>query len=212
MGQNRPVSERCGRWRKAAAVAFVCVAMVALTACRSEPETRPVVPDGFDVPNGVRITDGGAKRQFGKPATVVYQIEQVAASAVTVTVTEVVVGDLATDFRFFNLPEEVKSSTPLYVHVRVKNEGPSGLGGVALPILLRTTTDQVFPPNDLVGDFRPCPKSALPASFLAGATANICLVYLLPKGQKAESVDVQTGEPRNAIHFVVPAAQTGTAL
>jgi hypothetical protein len=30
------------------------------------------------------------------------------------------------------------------------------------------------------------------------------LVYLVPKEQKAESVDVQTGEPRNAIHFLLP--------
>lgn len=184
-------------------VAFLCLAMLALAACRSEPKPRPVVPDGFDVPKGVRITQGGSKQQVGKPATVVYQIEQRAASAVTVTVTDVVVGDLARDFRFFNLPQEVKSSTPVYVHVRVKNEGPSGMGGVALPILLRTTKDQVFPPNDLVGDFRPCPKSALPASFLTGATANICLVFLLPKGQKAESVDIQTGEPADAVHIVV---------
>lgn len=185
-------------------LAIFCVASVGLAACQPDPNPRPVVPDGFDIPKGVRITDGGAKRQFGKPATVVYQIEQRAASAVTVTVTDVVVGDLATDFRFFNLPDEVKSSTPLYVHVRVKNEGPSGLGGVALPILLRTNKGQVFPPNDLVGDFRPCPRSALPVSFLAGASANICMVYLVPKGQQAASVDLQTGEPRNAIHFVVP--------
>ena len=187
-------------------LAVLCVAMVGLAGCQSDPKSRPVVPDGFDIPNGVRITDGGANRQVGKPATVVYEIEQRAASAVTVTVTDVVVGDLARDFRFFNLPEEVKSSTPLYVRLRVKNEGPSGMGGVALPILLRTDKDQVFPPNDLVGDFRPCPKSALPASFLAGATADICLVYLLPKGQKAKSVDVQTGEPSDAIHFAVPVA------
>jgi hypothetical protein len=191
------------RWN-AMVAAFLCVAMVALAGCQGDPKPRPVVPEGFDVPKGVRITDGGAKRQVGKPATVVYEIEQGAASAVTVTVTEVVVGDLASDFRFFNLPEEVKSSTPLYVHVRVKNEGPGGMGGVALPILLRTTKDRVYPPNDLVGNFRPCPKSALPASFLPGKTAKICLVYLLPKGQTAESVDVQTGEARDAIHFVVP--------
>jgi len=185
-------------------VAFLCAVTVGAAGCQSDPKSSPVVPDGFDVPSGVHITAGGSKRQLGKPATVVYEIEQRAASAVTVTVTEVVVGDIARDFRFFNLPEEVKSSTPIYVHVRVKNEGPSGMGGVALPILLRTTKDQVFPPNDLVGDFRPCPKSALPASFLAGTTANICLVYLLPKGQQAGSVDVQTGEPRDAIHFAIP--------
>ena len=205
MGHNRPVKHGRGRVRKAGVSAFLCAAVFALAACQNESKPRPVVPDGFDVPKGVRITDGGAKRQLGKPATVVYEIEQRAASAVTVTVTEVVVGDLARDFRFFNLPEEVKSSTPLYVHVKVKNEGPSGMGGVALPILLRTTKDQVFPPNDLVGNFRPCPMSALPASFLPGSTAEICLVYLVPKGQTAASVDVQTGEPRDAIHFQVPA-------
>lgn len=221
MGQNRPVNVPQGlraafgdppsrtvppgrrRVRKSMVVAVLCVVMVASAACQADPKPRDVVPEGFDVPKGVRITDGGAKRPVGKPATVVYQIEQRAASAVTVTVTDVVVGDLAGDFRFFNLPEEVKSSTPLYVHVRVKNEGPSGMGGVALPILLRTTKDQVFPPNDLVGNFRPCPKSALPASFLPGASASICLVYLVPEGQEAKSVDVQTGEPRDAIRFAV---------
>ena len=182
-------------------MASCCVALVALTACQAEPQSRPVVPEGFDVPKGVRITDGGATREFGKPATVVYQIEQRAASAVTVTVTEMVVGNLTRDFRFFNLPDEVKSSTPLYVHVRVKNEGPSGLGGVALPVLLRTDKNQVLPSNDLVGDFRPCPKSALPASFLPGATADICFVYLMPEGHQAKSVDVQTAQPRDAIHF-----------
>ena len=185
------------------ATAVLCMAAVGLAGCQSDPESPPVVPDGFEIPKGVHITAGGTKREVGKPATVVYEVEQRAASAVTVTVTEVVAGDLARDFQFFNLPEEVKTSTPVYVHVRVKNEGPSGLGGVALPILLRTAKGQVFPPNDLVGDFRPCPRSALPASFLAGATAEICLVYLLPKGQEAKSVDIQTGEARNAIHFEV---------
>jgi hypothetical protein len=188
------------------ALLFGWVAMLGATACGSDPKPRPVVPDGFDVPKGVRITDGGAKRQMGKPATVVYQIEQRAASAVTVTVTSVVQGDLARDFKFFNLPDEVKSSTPLYVHVHVRNEGPSGLGGVALPLFLRTTSHRVYPPNDLVGEFRPCPNPALPASFLAGSVADLCLVFLVPKDQKAESIDIQTGEPRDAIHYLV--AQT----
>ncbi len=207
MGQNRPVmvprTLRVARFKELVVAGSCCVAMVMLAACQSGPTPRPVVPDGFDIPKGVRITDGGAKRELGKPATVVYQIEQRAASAVTMKVTEVVVGDLVRDFRFFNLPDEVKSSKPLYVHVRVKNEGPSGLGGVALPVLLRTDKDRVLPPNDLVGDFRPCPKSALPASFLPGAKADICFVDLMPKGHEAKSVDVQTGEPRDAIHFAV---------
>lgn len=195
MGHNRLVR----------VLVIVWVALFFVTGCQSGPRAQPVVPDGFEVPEGVQVTEGGSKREIGKPATVVYRIEQGAASAVTVTLTDLKTGDLAQDFRFFNLPDEVKSSTPLYAHLRVRNEGPSGLGGVALPILIRTNEDQVFRPNDLVGKFRPCPKSALPKSFLPGKSANICLVFLLPAGQTAKSVDVQTGEIRDAIHFLAPA-------
>jgi hypothetical protein len=181
-----------------------CVMALVLSACQPEPTERSGVPEGFDVPKGVSITPAGSKRAIGRSATVVYQIEQRAASAITVVVSEVVQGDLARDFQFFNLPDEVKGSTPLYVHLKVRNEGPSGLGGVALPIFLRTTTETVLPPNDVVGNFRPCPNPALPSSFLAGAKADLCLVFLVPKGSAAKSIDVQTGKPRDAIHFVVP--------
>jgi hypothetical protein len=177
--------------------------LVLSSACQSEPTRGTAVPEGFDVPKGVKITSSGANRSIGRPATVVYQIEQRAASAMTVTVSDIEVGDLARDFQFFNLPEDVRSSTPFYVHLHVRNEGPSGMGGVALPVYLRTTAGNALPPNDVVGNFRPCPNAALPSSFLAGSKANLCLVFLLPKGSTARSVDVQTGKPRDAIHFLV---------
>ena len=181
-----------------------CVMALVLSACQSEPTERSGVPEGFDVPKGVSITPAGSNRAVGRSATVVYQIEQRAASAITIVVSDIVEGDLARDFQFFNLPDEVKTSTPLYVHLAVRNEGPSGLGGVALPVFLRTTSDEALPPNDVVGNFRPCPNPALPSSFLAGSKATLCLVFLVPKGSVAKSVDVQTGKPRDAIHFVVP--------
>lgn len=178
--------------------------LLVLSACQSEPTKRSGVPEGFDVPKGVKITDAGSNRSVGRSATVVYQIEQRAASAITIVVSEVVEGDLARDFQFFNLPEEVKTSTPLYVHLRVRNDGPAGLGGLALPIFfLRTTAGTVLPPNDVVGNFRPCPNSALPGSFLAGSKADLCLVFLVPKGSTAKSLDIQTGKARDAIHFLI---------
>lgn len=185
-------------------MALGCVMVLALSACQSKPTQGSGVPEGFDVPKGVKITAGGSSRPLGRPATVVYQIEQRAASAVTVVVPKVDVGNLARDFQFFNLPEEVRSSMPLYVHLNVRNEGPSGLGGVALPVFLRTTSGTVLPPNDVVGNFRPCPNPALPASFLAGKKAELCLVFLVPEGSTAKSVDIQTGKPRDAIHFLIP--------
>lgn len=196
MVQNRAV--------KGASVVLGCVMLLVLSACQSEPTRRSGVPEGFDVPTGVTITAAGSNRAIGRSATVVYQIEQRAASAITIVVSDVVEGDLAHDFQFFNLPDEVKTSTPLYVHLNVRNEGPSGLGGVALPVYLRTTSGAVLPPNDVVGNFRPCPNPALPSSFLAGSKATLCLVFLVPEKSTAKSVDIQTGKPSDAIHFLVP--------
>ena len=175
-----------------------------LAACGSGPRPRTDVPEGFDVPRGVKITQGGAKRKVGDSATVVYHVEQRAASAVTVRVTSIITGSLQ-DFEFFNLPEAVRTSTPYYVHVKVRNRGPSGLGGVALPIFARTTK-RVFPPNELVGNFRPCPTAALPSSFLPGSAARICLVFLVPQGEQLKSIDLQTASQNDAIHFMPPGA------
>ena len=42
-------------------------------------------------------------------------------------------------------------------------------------------------------------NSTLPKSFLPGATAKLCLVYLVPKGRALQSVDLQTGSAKDAI-------------
>lgn len=182
-------------------VILTMLVALGVAGCQPDPPPSSVIPDGFDMPKGIKITEGGSTVAIGEPSTVVYQIEQRAASAVTITVTKVVKGDLENDFKFFNLPPEVQDALPLYVHLHVRNEGPSGLGGVALPVLLRTSAKSVLPPNDLVGDFRPCPTAALPTSFLAGSKADVCLVFLVPKGQVADTIDIQPGKPREAIHY-----------
>lgn len=198
MSQNRAVTGGTASLARALAIGVLLAA--GLAGCGSEDKPETDVPEGFDVPRGVKITPGGAKRKVGDSATVVYHVEQRAASAVTVRVTRIVTGSLQ-DFEFFNLPESVRSSTPYYVHVKVRNRGPSGLGGVALPIFARTTK-RVFPPNELVGNFRPCPTAALPASFLPGSATRICLVFLVPPGEQLKSVDLQTAAQSDAIHFL----------
>jgi len=202
VGQNRPVKRPRGAPGHGRGMTVVVTSMTAalLVGCGSDVEPTEDVPEGFDVPRGVHITHGGTKRRVGQNATVVYHIEQRAASAVTVGVTQIETGSLS-DFEFFNLPESVRSSTPLYVHVKVRNEGPSGLGGVALPIFARTSK-RVFPPNELGGSSPPCPNAALPASFLPGASTNICLVFLMPSGENLESIDLQTAAQSDAIHFL----------
>ena len=93
---------------------------MAVAACSGdEPAPKPStdVPKGFDVPAGVTITEGGSTLRLGKPASVVYRVEERAASAITVTVNEVRTGDIKKDFTFFSLDDKAKSSTPVYVRL-----------------------------------------------------------------------------------------------
>ncbi|MGH3458586.1 hypothetical protein [Aeromicrobium sp.] len=178
--------------------------VVALAGCGSDEAKKPErtdVPRGFDVPAGVTITKAGSTLELGKPASVVYQIDEQAASAITVVVNKVDKGSIKKDFAFFSLDDEAKASTPYYVRLNVLNEGPSGLGRVRLPVLAHTRSNKVFPPSELVGTFKPCRNPALPKSFLKGKDADLCLIFLLPKGEKLQSIDLRTGTEADAIHW-----------
>jgi len=157
------------------------------------------VPKGLEVPKGVALTKGGTTLTEDKPASVVYQVGDKAASVITVTVSSVRKGSIKRDFAFFSLDDEAKTSAPFYVDVTVKNEGPAGLGGAALPIFAHDSSNTNLPANDIVGTFKPCRNSTLPKSFLPGASAKLCLVYLVPKGKALQSVDLQTGSTKDAI-------------
>lgn len=186
-------------------VAGVAAAMaVLLVACGASDDPAPVrsdVPKGFDVPEGVTITEGGTTLDLGTAASVVYRVEERAASAITVTVEKVDEGDIKKDFTFFSLDDDAKSSTPYYVRLKVRNEGPSGLGGVSVPVLAHSRSNTVFPASELIGEFEPCPGPALPKSFLKGSTAELCLVFLLPEGEEMATIDLQTGSEADAIRW-----------
>jgi hypothetical protein len=200
VGDNRLVM---GAARRIVAACVIGVMLALLPACGDDHPTKPRsdVPKGFDVPAGVTITEGGATLQLGRAASVVYRVEERAASAITVVVREVVKGSVKNDFTFFSLDDAAKTSTPYYVKVGVRNDGPSGLGGVAIPVLAHTRSNTVFPPSELVGTFKPCPHAALPKSFLKGSKAELCLVFLLPKGERLRTIDLQTGTEADAIHW-----------
>ncbi|MCW2841771.1 MAG: hypothetical protein JWR55_3254 [Aeromicrobium sp.] len=183
------------------------VAALALGGCSSsdpapEPEPTPSasLPAGFKLPAGVTLTPGGTTLTVGRPATVVHQVGDGAASAVTVAVSGIEPGSMD-DFRFFSIDEETKKSAPYYVTVTVTNDGPAGLGGAALPIFARDSTNTHLPANDIVGTFKPCPTATLPQTFLPAATATLCLVYLVPAGRTLESIVLQTGTAADAVSW-----------
>lgn len=196
MGDNRRVKS----FRIVAAVAALAfVAGCGGSSDGGKKSDAVPVPKGFEVPKGVTLTKGGTTLTEDKPASVVYQVGDKAASAITVTVASVRKGSIKRDFAFFSLDAVSKASSPFYVDLTVKNEGPAGLGGAALPIFAHDSSNTNLPANQIVGNFKPCKNSTLPKSFLPGATAKLCLVYLVPKGKALVSVDLQTGSTKDAI-------------
>lgn len=161
----------------------------------------------FTPPPGVTLTEPGTTLDIGEPGTVVLELGDGAASAVTVSVTQVRKGSLK-DFRFFTLDEQSRTATPYYVDATVRNDGPAGLGGSSLPLLAHSTADAVYPTSELVGDFGPCPSSAVPEPFLAGSTTTLCFVYLVPKGEQVRTIDLQSSGPTSAVRWN-PSRSTG---
>lgn len=181
--------------------------LLVLAACggsQDEPGAQDAEPTPtVRVPAGVTLTDPGSTLEVGDDGTVVLDLGGGARSVATVRVTDIEEGDID-DFRFFSLDEQAESSTPYYVDVRVTNEGPSGLGGVTLPLLARTDAPAAYPASELVGDFESCPDPTVPENFLAGANADLCLIYLVPEGEQLLTIDLQPGEPADALRWNRP--------
>ncbi len=201
MDENRRVRPpRINAARIAAVAAAVALALTGCSSSESEatPSATVTTPKGFEVPAGVTLTKGGTALALGSPASVVHEVGGEAASAVSVTVTKAKLGSIG-DFKFFSLDETTKKSAPYYVTVNVRNEGPAGLGGSALPIYAHDDSNTNLPASDIVGEFKPCPRSTLPDSFLPGAAADLCLVYLVPEGRNLTAIILQTGTTQDAI-------------
>ena len=194
------------RVRTSRIAAVVVASALALGGCSSSDEPEPApsatasAPASFEPPAGVKLTAPGTALALGQPATVVQEVGDQASSAVTVAVTAITPGSMD-DFRFFSLDEATKKSAPYYVTVTVTNEGPAGLGGAALPIFALDSTTTNLPASDIVGTFKPCRTATLPASFLPGAAASLCLVYLVPEGRTLTSINLQTGSTKDAISW-----------
>ncbi len=163
-----------------------------LVACSNatEPTATPT-PKGFDMPAKVTLSKTGTTIDQGKPATVVYRVSDNARSAIDVTVDKVTKGKIK-DFKFFSLDDKSLKATPYYVQAVVKNEGPAGIGGSAVPLYAHDSSNSITPPNEIVGDFEKCEPRTLPESLLPGADAKVCLVFLVPDGTTLDSIDLQT--------------------
>lgn len=139
--------------------------------------------DYLEVPAGVELTPQGSELSLGDAATVAFEPRQGEVAALDLTVQDI----QKASFKLFvgwKLQEETLTTTPYFVHVKVKNVGDADLGGRRVPIYGVDGANKLVESSTFASTFNPCPSASLPEKFKQGDTFKTCLVYLAPdKGQ-----------------------------
>ena len=94
----------------------------------------------------------------------------------------------------------MKSSTPYYVHVKVKNTGEHEPRRRRAPRSSSTTGPTCCSRRrGSPASFTPCPSQPLPEKFTQGKKANLCLVYLAANKTKLEAIAMRPTEQTEPI-------------
>ena len=160
------------------------VLAASLTACGGddapEPSTSPdPAPTSAEKPDGVSTTAPGTALEHGETATLVWRPAADLVGALELTV-EGVQERRASVFDGWVADDSLQAARPYFVRVALTNVGEDDLAGQAVPLYLRDERDRLGAPWTVGGDFTPCQSGPLPEPFEAGASAEMCLVYLAP--------------------------------
>jgi hypothetical protein len=169
------------------------LASTTLTACggSSSNDTAPTPtrsPTGSpgaasaypSVPAGVTLTKPGSALRLGQKATVAWQPTQQVVGVLDITVTGIASTTFARSFKGWELDPTAWSSAPYFVTATVRNAGVKDLAGRAVPLYGAAASGALVEPSTFATDFKPCHPGVLPTPFPAGASARVCLVYLVP--------------------------------
>ena len=179
---------------------------------QSPASTSSGVPDptGFDLPDGVTLTEAGSELSLGEPATVAVEPARARGSAVTLTVEEIQRGRTS-DLSDYVLSDRAKKSTPFYVDVTVTNDGPGDLGGYAVPLYGQFDDDAIVENTSFATPFQRCDSAGLPQRFGPGKSYEGCLVFLIPDSGELQGVAFARAgfEPIAWSGSITPPAQQG---
>ena len=172
-------------------VVVATVLSASLAACGGgDVEARPTpspAPATAKLPDGVIPTDPGTALEHGDPATLVWQPTADLTGVLDATVQHVQ-ERRASVFDGWLAEETMQEARPYFVTVTLTNVGESDLAGQAVPLYLRDELARLGAPWTLGGDFTACQSGPLPSPFEGGASAEMCLVYLVPDGARIEDM------------------------
>jgi hypothetical protein len=175
--------------------AVLAVALVGCSGDSDDPDSKestsssesgsdsgsPSPSDTLLVPDGVELTDKGASLDVGETATVAYEVRQGVVGVLDITVTRLEKTSFGDSFVGWDLSDETKTTKPYFVRATVANRGETDLGELRLqPLYVLDGTDTLIESTLFGSTFKPCNPDAFPAPFPPGASADLCMVYLVP--------------------------------
>lgn len=170
------------------------VVATALTGCsggsgtssstRHTPTASATTAYPSGAPSGTVLTEPGSDLPLGAAATVTWQPRQSLVGTLRLSVDRVERTTYRKSFRDWKVDATKKTFAPYFVHAQVTNVGRVNLGGVGVPLYGESAAAALVEPAVFKERFKPCHPSTLPKPFVAGASASVCLVYLVPdRGQ-----------------------------
>lgn len=204
-----------GARRVATVVGGLFLCGTALAACGSAPDSGPDTgPGSGPAPSasgsvtaaaasgypsvstapGVALTAPGKALQVGQTATVAWRPSQRVTGVLDLTVTGLERTSFAQSFRGWELDDATKSNAPYFVTATVRNAGTSDLGGRPVPLYGLAASGALVEASSFATDFKPCRPSVLPTPFPGGASAQVCLVFLVPDGGALDGVSFRPSQ------------------
>ena len=132
------------------------------------------------VPSGVSLTSPGKALRLGQSATVAWKPNQQTVGVIDLTVTALHDTTFKKSFKGWQLNAATKANSPYFVTATVRNAGSTDLSGQQVPLYGSAASGALVEASSFASDFKPCHPGVLPTPFPEGATANVCLVYLVP--------------------------------
>jgi hypothetical protein len=143
---------------------------------------------------GVALTAPGKALQVGETATVAWQPAQHVTGVLGLTVTGLERTSFEQSFKGWELDDATKSNAPYFVTATVRNDGTTDLGGRPVPLYGLAASGALVEASSFATDFKPCQPSVLPTPFPAGASAQVCLVFLIPNGGALDGVSFRPSQ------------------
>lgn len=144
-----------------------------------------------DAASDVATTEPGSELDLGDEATVAWRPAPDLEGVLDLSVDRVRAARMRDFAGLVASGSSVEGARPYYVDVRVTNAGESDLGGLAVPLYLRDTSESLGPPWGFEEPFRPCRSRPLPASFAPGQSVERCLVFFARAGAAYDAMAFQ---------------------